>query len=145
MRVWLILITVLITSGCKTIDYSPHVYDTPTEAMRVIYQTLEEQQDDHTPYNLEVSESKIVVFYSERASLVGVIGKGAGVERKFIRYSSIGKVTLRLKNKWYTIILATVNGHELLHVHTADIESAERFIDAIETMRHHVVIKSFSQ
>lgn len=154
MGMWLILITVLIfASGCRTsIDYNSSLFDTPTEAMRVIYQTLEEQQDDHTPFKLEVTETKIVIFYSERAFLLGgfgrggggMMGKGAGIERKFIRYSSIGKVSLTLKNKWYTIILAAVNGHELLHVHTADIESAQRFIDAIDTMRQLGAVKSSS-
>jgi hypothetical protein len=126
--------TLLVVAGssCRTsVSYEPRALTSSAEAVEVIRQTLETQHAQYAPIEVEVSEVKLSMLRNKSNPLLGT----SGLNRTVIPFSSIGEVTLSRKNRWFAVTLAAVNGFVLLHVYTPDAQSAQRFMDAIETLR----------
>lgn len=131
----LLPLTLLFICGCfirMPVRYSPHPLDAPAEAVEVIRQTLEEQHAPYAPIELEVDEEKITLL---RGVYRPFPARSGGIHRTTIRYSTVKRVSLSKKNRWYAVTLSAETGVALLHVYTANVESAQRFMDAIETLR----------
>lgn len=136
-RVWqrtvLTTIVLVLTSGCfirTSVRYEPEPLPTSEEAMQVIQRTLEGQHGKYAPIEVTVTEEKISLLRTSSGPLWG-----SSMARTTIRYTAIGEVSLSRKSGWYATTLVATNGATLLHIYTADLSSAEEFMDAIATMR----------
>ena len=126
--------TLLLVSGssCRTsVSYEPRTLASSAEAIEVIRQTLETQHAQYAPIEVEVSETELSMLRNKSNPLLGT----SILNRTVIRFSIIGEVSLSEKNRWFAVTLAGVNGVALLHVYTPDAQSAQRFMDAVETLR----------
>jgi hypothetical protein len=118
--------------GCRT--YMPYVgrqLESTTEARNVIYQLLDQQPGSNAAIEVEVTDEKIRLLRSRSNAFLGT----SGINGTTIYYSAIGGIRLSKKGNWYAITIDGKNGVALLHVYAADALVAERFIDALETMR----------
>ena len=119
-------------SSCRwSISYKPRSLASSAEAIEVIRQTLEEQHAQYAPIEVEVSETQLSMLRTTSNPLFGK----SSLNRRVIRFSIIAEVTLSKKGRWFAVTLAGVNGGTLLHVYTPDTQSAQRFMDAIETLQ----------
>ena len=99
-------------------------------AKKVIYETLEQQPGGAAPLEIEVTEEKFRIVQTRFNPIVGV--RAAGVA---VYFAKIADVLLSVKRGLYTVTILGPNGDSLVHVRISDQRSAERFIDALQTMR----------
>ena len=119
-------------SSCRTsVSYKPRTLPSSAEAIEVIRQTLETQHAQYAPIEVDVSETQFSMLRNKSNILLGT----SSLNRTAVRFSSISKVALSKKNRWFAITFFAVNGAVLLHVYAPDAQSAQRFMDAIETLR----------
>ena len=126
--------TLLLISGssCRTsVSYNPRALASSAEAIAVIRQILEAQHGQYAPIEVEVSETKFSILRSKSNPILGT----GGLNRTVIRYSTIAEISLSKKNRWFAVTFFGVNQVALLHVYTPDVQSAKRFMDAIETLK----------
>ena len=122
----------VLESSCRTsISYEPRALASSAEAIDVIRQTLEAQHAQYAPTKVEVSETELSILRNESSHLLLT----SGVRRTVIRFSTIAEVSLSNKRRWFAVTLARLNGEPFLHVYTPDALSAQRFMDAIETLQ----------
>jgi hypothetical protein len=120
----LIALVASIASGsCRSyIPYAGRPLDSARTAQKVIYETLDQQP---AAAQVEVTDEKF------RVVLNHVLGPSSAA----IYYTQIGDVLLSKKRDVFAVTIRSVTHVALVHVYTHDQASAERFIDALETMR----------
>ena len=123
----------LIALGCRTyLDYSGQPLTSVAEAREFIVHVLESQHGDYAPIEVEVTEEKLRVL-RQRLQTFGPIPSVIGPT--VIYFADIGVPRLSKKSGWFAITILAPNGHVWMHVYTADLKTAERFIDALVTMK----------
>ena len=127
-----ITLLLVAASGCRTsIRYEPRALASSAEAIEIVHQTLESQHRQFAPIEVEVSETKFTMLRSTSSRLFGT----SGLNRTVIRFSTIAEMSLSKKNDWFAVTFTGTNGAVLLHVYTPDAASAQRFMDAVDTLR----------
>lgn len=122
---------VAVLAGCRTyMTYTGQPMESTTDAERVIRELLEQQPGGNAPEQVEVGGEKFQIFRGRPLSIMG-----PGVDGATIYYARMGELRLSVKGKWYAVTICATNGEALLHVYAPDQHTAERFIDALETMR----------
>jgi hypothetical protein len=123
--------SLLLVAACRTyLPYAAKPLTSPAEARRVIQQTLEEQRDEHAPVSVDVTDERFRVVQTRETD-----AEDSGMFGVAVYYSRIGRVELSRKKGVYAVSIFAADGALLMHVFTYDQVSAERFIDALATMR----------
>lgn len=121
----------LLLPACRTyISYVGTPLADRAEAKRVIRQTLEEQRNERAPVSVDVTDERFLAVQTRQTE-----AENAGIFGVAVYYARIGRVGLSLKKRVYTMFIYAADGALLLHVFTYDRASAERFMDALATMR----------
>jgi DUF2075 family protein len=111
--------------------YTGRPVDSTGTARQIIYEVLDQQPGSNGAMEIQVTDEKFSVLRSRSNVLLGT----SGIYGTTIYYTSIGEMRLSRKRAWFAVTIRGANGVNLLYVYTADRHSAERFIDALETMR----------
>jgi hypothetical protein len=118
--------------------YQGRLLDDATKARKIIYETLEQQPGWAAPLELEVTDEKMRLVRTRSSFMTGT----SGLLPTVIYYANIADVLLSEKRGQFMVSLLGANRVALLYVYTNDQASAERFIDAVETLRralpHHL-------
>lgn len=124
----------LVPLSCRFYtDYTPRPLDSTSAARQVIYEVLEQQPGPYAATEVQLTNKK---FSMSRRHATGFLGMGGiGTIGTTIYYDKIGDLLLSKKRGVFTVTIRSPNRVLLLHVYTVDQASAERFIDALETMR----------
>ncbi len=129
-RLALVCVLVLLPA-CRTfLPYTAKPLTSPAEARRVIQQTLEEQRDEHAPVSVDVTDDRFRVVRTRETDV-----EDSGLFGVAVYYSKIGRVELSRRKGVYAVSIYAADDALLIHVFTYDQASAERFIDALSTMR----------
>lgn len=110
--------------------YQPALMSSSSAAVRVIYDTLETQPGNHAPIEVEVNEEKMALLRARR----GFFSSGTTI-RTVVRYDMLGEVRLQKKKQYFVSTLFAPTGVKLLHVYMVDERTAQRFMDAVATLR----------
>lgn len=124
-------VALITLSACRT--YIPYVatpISDPAQARRVMQQTLEEQRDENAPVHVEVTNERFRVVRSreEDADEGDLYGTS-------VYYTRITDILLSERKGVYAVSIFGLDEALLIHVFAYDQETAERFIDALGTMR----------
>jgi hypothetical protein len=126
-----VLLLVFVCFGCRSyIAYHGQPLASVESAKKAIYQTLEQQPGGAAPLGVEVTDEKFRLTQMHWNPVAG-----SGAVGTTIYYAQVGDMVLSEKRGLFAVTIKTTTGYTLLHVYAVDQHTAERFIDALETMR----------
>lgn len=124
-------VALITLSACRT--YIPYVatpIGDPAQARRVMQQTLEEQRYENAPAHVEVTNERFRVVRSR-----GGNADEGDLYGTSVYYTRITDILLSKRKGVYAVSILGPDRVLLIHVFAYDEETAERFIDALGTMR----------
>ena len=133
----LFTITVFLLIGCAAtqLQYTPMATDDPSKDKMIIEQVLQEQPSEYVPDVIEITDNylKWQKEVIRRSRLTGGVTTVPGV--KVVYFNSIGKIELYQKTKWYIVLVYDDNQVRRCRVLTRDEHKAQKFMDAIYSMK----------
>jgi hypothetical protein len=128
-----LLALVLMALGCRCyMSCTPRPLESTSRAKKVIYEVLDQQPREWAAIDIEVTDEKFRLLRSVGTGFLGLRPATLGTT---VYYTKIGDNLLSKRRGVFAVTIRAPNRDLLVHVYTDDQASAERFIDALETMR----------
>ena len=154
---WMVALVTLVLAGCGStqINYSPKPNPgmTRAQAGSVVEQTFYESWGKKRPESVVITDEYLllsdgIVSKSSGVASSAPIGGGAvafgssstitKAAGQRIYWRSLGQITIhqrRGRTNRYTLVIRRADGLDTRHVGVASMESAERFIDAMQVLK----------